>query len=267
MNYSYPPPPPAATSTPLGMEINQAALAGWTIISRDTHSAVLAKGGKVRHVMHGIISLLTCGVWLWGWAIVAILGARQTMTLTMDASGQVTRQGPKSRTPYLAGVAGLFVVLAIIGAVSGGGGGDSTATDDGDSTSQEADTQVAGPAKDAEKAAEKPKAKPKAKPTVVSASDLIKEFQDSEFTADKKYKGKTLKITGGVVATIDAQIFNDDKYDVSFNGGEDFEFLTITCRSVADKYLDNLAPGQDVTVVGEFKDGGDLGVEMKSCDF
>lgn len=70
-----------------------------------------------------------------------------------------------------------------------------------------------------------------------------------------------------MVATIDAQIFNDDKYDVSFNGGEDFEFLTITCRSVADKYLDNLAPGQDVTVVGEFKDGGDLGVEMKSCDF
>jgi hypothetical protein len=120
---------------------------------------------------------------------------------------------------------------------------------------------AAAPAKDEEKA------KPKAKPTVVSASDLIKEFEDSEFTADKKYKGKTLKITGGVVTSIDAQIFNDEKYDVSFNGGQDFEFLSITCQSVADKYLNNLAPGQEVTAVGEFKDGGDLGVVMKSCDF
>ena len=69
----------------------------------------------------------------------------------------------------------------------------------------------------------------------VSTEDLIKEFQDSEFTADKKYKGKTLKITGGVVSSIDAQIFDDDKYDVSFNSGREFEILSVNCRSVADK--------------------------------
>ena len=266
MNYSYPPPPPAASSTPLDMEINQAALAGWTIISRDTHSAVLAKGGKVRHVMHGIISLLTCGVWLWGWAIVAILGARQTMTLTMDAGGNVTRQGPKSRTPYLAGVAGLFVVLAIIGAVTSSGDDTSTAADTGDTTAQEADApadDAAAPAKEEEKA----KPKPKAKPIVIDASDLIKEFEASEFKADKKYKGKTLKITGGHVFSIDAQIFNEEKYDVSIQGGGDFEILSINCRGVADKYLESLEPNQDVTVIGEFEDGGDLGIEMKSCDF
>lgn len=265
MSNSYPPPPAAPGITPLDQAIHKAATDGWTVVNRDSHNAVLNKGGKVRHVMHGIISLLTCGVWLWGWAIVAILGAKQMMTLSMDANGHVTQQGPKSRTPYLAGVAGLFVVLAIIAALTGGGGDDSAATDTGGSAAQEADAQAddAAPAKDEEKT----EPKPKAKPMEVAASDLIKEFQDSEFTADKKYKGKTLKITGGAVTSIDAQILNDENYDVSFNGGQDFEFLSITCSNVADKYLDTLEPGQDVTVVGKFDDGGDLGVVMKSCDF
>ncbi len=266
MSNSYPPPTAAPGVTPLDQAIHKAATEGWTVVNRDSHNAVLNKGGKVRHVMHGIISLLTCGVWLWGWAIVAILGAKQMMTLSMDANGHVTQQGPKSRTPYLAGVAGLFVVLAIIGAVSGGGGDSTAADDSGDSTAQEADAQAdeaAAPAKDEEKA----KSKPKPKAIVIDASDLIKEFEDSEFKADKKYKGKTLKITGGHVFSIDAQVFNEDKYDVSIQGGGDFEILSINCRGVADKYLETLEPNQDVTVIGEFKDGGDLGVEMKSCDF
>lgn len=264
MSNSYPPPPAAPGVTPLDQAIHKAATDGWTVVNRDSHNAVLNKGGKVRHVMHGIISLLTCGVWLWGWAIVAILGAKQMMTLSMDANGHVTQQGPKSRSPYLAGVAGLFVVLAVIAALTGGGGEDTTATNGGDSAAQEAPVEeAAAPAKDEEKA----KPKPKAKPMVVSTEDLIKEFQDSEFTADKKYKGKTLKITGGVVSSIDAQIFDDEKYDVSFDSGGEFEILSVNCRSVAAKYLDTLEPGQEVTVVGKFDDGGDLGIEMKSCDF
>lgn len=261
MSNSYPPPPAAPGVTPLDEAVHKAATDGWTVVNRDSHNAVLNKGGKVRHVMHGIISLLTCGVWLWGWAIVAILGAKQMMTLSMDANGHVTQQGPKSRTPYLAGVAGLFVVLAILGATLPGGD-DTTATDSGDSAAAPSE-KAAAPAKDEKKT--EPKAKPK--PLVVSASDLIKEFEASEFTADKKYKGKTLKITGAVVSSIDAQMFNDKKYDVSMDGGGDFEILGIHCRGVANKYLETLEPGQDVTFVGEFDDGGDLGVEMKSCDY
>lgn len=260
---NYPPPPAANTGvTPLDQAIHKAATDGWTVVNRDSHNAVLNKGGKVRHVMHGIISLLTCGVWLWGWAIVAILGAKQVMTLSMDAGGNVTQQGPKSRTPYLAGVAGVFVVLAIIGSLTANGGDDTTATDGGDAAAAPAEGDAA-PAKDEEKA----KPKPKAKPIVIDASDLIKEFEASEFKADKKYKGKTLKVTGGHVFSIDAQVFNDEKYDVSIQGGGDFEILSINCRGVADKYLEGLEPNQDVTVIGEFEDGGDLGIEMKSCDF
>lgn len=269
MNYPYPPPPPPPPSgSPLDLEINKAVAQGWTLVSRDQYHAVLNRGGHVRHTMHGIISLVTLGTWLWGWAAVTILGARQAMTLTMDAGGHVRRQGPKSRAPYLAGLAALFVVFVIIVSVL---------PDDDSGTTTAADpatTESSAPAKAVDKtpspkAAAKPKPapKPKAKPVVVRATDLIKEFQDSEFTADKKYKDKTLRVTDGVVASVDAQFFNDDKYDVSFDGGGDFEILSITCRSVADKYLDHLAPGQSVTVTGKFVDGGDLGVQMKSCDF
>ena len=129
---NYPPPPPASGVTPLDQEIHKAVAEGWTLANRDTHNAVLNKGGKVRHVMHGIISLLTCGVWLWGWAIVAILGARQTMTLSMDAGGAVHRQGPKPRWPWVLGVVASFVLILSIGAAAGSGSGG-----DGGTTSAE----------------------------------------------------------------------------------------------------------------------------------
>lgn len=129
---NYPPPPPASGVTPLDQEIHKAVAEGWTLTNRDTHNAVLSKGGKVRHVMHGIISLLTCGVWLWGWAIVAILGARQTMTLMMDERGAVHRQGPKPRWPWVLGVVASFVLILSIGAATGSGTGE-----EGNNTSAE----------------------------------------------------------------------------------------------------------------------------------
>ena len=126
---NYPPPPPASGVTPLDQEIHKAVAEGWTLANRDTHNAVLSKGGKVRHVMHAIISLLTCGVWLWGWAIVAILGTRQTMTLRTDENGAVHRQGPKPRWPWALGVVASFILVLSIGAATGSGtGGDGTST-------------------------------------------------------------------------------------------------------------------------------------------
>lgn len=263
---NYPPPSPSSMPGPdpvqiLHNEISKAAASGWTVVSHQNGHAVLNRGGRVRHLMHGLISLFTCGIWLLGWAIVAILGARQIMTISVDEGGMVHRKDPKPRWPYVAGVVGAVAVVAILSAALGGGTDTSTASD-----SAEVAEGGAAPADEAAAPATKKK-EPKAKPIVVSAADLIKEFETSEFTADKKYKDKTLKITGGVVSSIDAQIFNDEKYDVSINGGGDYEILSITCASVSDKYLDKLEPGQKVTVTGKFKDGGDLGVEMKSCGF
>jgi hypothetical protein len=85
--------------------------------------------------MHGIISLLTCGVWLWGWAIVAILGARQVMTITVDQTGAVHRRGPKPRWPWVLGVVASFVLVLSIGAATGSETG-------GDGSNPSAETSV-----------------------------------------------------------------------------------------------------------------------------
>lgn len=173
MNYPPPPPPPPPPPAPTGPEqalshaIASAVAAGWQFVSRTENTAILSRGGHVRHLMHGIISLLTCGLWLFGWAIVAILGARQVLTFTVDEMGVVHRQDPKSRAPYVAGVIGVFILLAIIGSVlPGSDDTDSTATADS-TESQAATTSDTSSAPAKASAAAKPSAKPKPKPKPV----------------------------------------------------------------------------------------------------
>jgi hypothetical protein len=156
-----------------------------------------------------------------------------------------------------AGISALLV-LAVVSATAG---------DDSPSTATDSPTYSVTDNSNVPKsqpAAPKPKPKPK-KVLTVDAHKLVQEFEGSEFKADKKYDGKTLKITGGTVSSIDAQIWDEDKYDVSFADSDDF--WNITCENVKNKYLDVLSPGDDVTVVGKFKDGGDLGIQLKSCTF
>jgi hypothetical protein len=45
---------------------------GWRIESRTDHSAVLVKGKRVNHLLHLVLSLVTFGLWLPVWLIVAI---------------------------------------------------------------------------------------------------------------------------------------------------------------------------------------------------
>ena len=101
----------------------------------------------------------------------------------------------------------------------------------------------------------------KVEPVKVKASKLIKDFEKNELKADKTYKGKTLEVTG-VVEKIDTDFVDEDVYILSVGGGGDFEILTVNFRDVPEKQLDKLDKGDKVTVIGDFKDGGDLGVEI-----
>ncbi len=98
----------------------------------------------------------------------------------------------------------------------------------------------------------------------VKAAQIVKEFEDNELAADTKYKGKTLRITG-VVDEIDTDLWDEDKYILSLGDGGDFEFLFVNCNDMSTKELSTLKKGETVTVIGEFDDGGDLGVEVKDC--
>jgi hypothetical protein len=98
----------------------------------------------------------------------------------------------------------------------------------------------------------------------VYADELIEEFDDNELRADAKYKGKTLEVIG-VVTNIDAELFDDEKYILSMNGGGDWDFLTVSCYDIDPGILMNVDIGSTISVIGDFDDGGDLGVILKNC--
>ena len=116
---------------------------------------------------------------------------------------------------------------------------------------------------EAEKAeAEKAEAEKAASEVVtVGAAQIIQEFEDNELAADAKYKGKTLKITG-IVEKIDTELFDDSDYVLDLAGGGDFEILTVSVYDIPNEDLAAINKGDKVTVTADFKDGGDLGVEV-----
>lgn len=166
-------------------------------------------------------------------------------------------------------VVGVILVIAIGGAL--GGGGDDEATTASDSNSSESNESNAGSddqnadsgesdgnEADAEKADSGPK------PVTVRAAVITKEFEENELAADGKYKDKTLKVTG-VVDKIDADLFDGDQYILRIGAGTDFEIVTVNCNGMSTDELSTVNKGDKVTVLGEFEDGGDLGVELDDC--
>lgn len=103
------------------------------------------------------------------------------------------------------------------------------------------------------------------KPDVkVQATQIMKQFTDNEAAADGKYKGKTIQVTG-VVDKIDTELMDDEQYVIRIGGGSDFELFTVNCDDQSSKTVAKMKKGQKITVVGDFEDGGDLGVELENC--
>lgn len=165
--------------------------------------------------------------------------------------------------------AALVAIMVIASAAGAGGSGDDendqeTTSSDTSSNDNGADDTARKTAKDEPKDEAKDEAKPKPQALKVEATAIIKEFEQNEFAADQKYDDKTLQVSGRV-NKIDTDMFDSDKYILRIGGGGDFDFLTVNCEGLSKDELSALSVGQKVTVVGEFEDGGDLGVEMKDC--
>jgi hypothetical protein len=157
------------------------------------------------------------------------------------------------------------VLVVIIGSAAAGGGSDetpTTATDDSSSQSNEAGKKDKAASEKNSEPTKEAKPEPEAMP--VQAAAMVKEFEDNELSADAKYKDKTLKVTG-VVNKIDTELFDEDKYVLRLGGGGDFVFLTVNCHDMSTDELATLNKGDTATVIGEFDDGGDLGVEVNDC--
>ncbi len=174
-----------------------------------------------------------------------------------QAYAKASRPWFKKKRWWAAGV----VLVAV--AASMGSGGDSD-----DAVAKDATSKTEGDKSDKSSASESKKKeaeqKPAAKPMNIQAAAILKEFEGNEAAADIKYKEKLLRVTGEV-SKVDTELFDDSKYVIQVNGGGDFEFTSVNCNDQAPEDVAKIQIGQQITVIGTFDDGGDLGVELKDC--
>lgn len=99
----------------------------------------------------------------------------------------------------------------------------------------------------------------------VGVKKILKEFENNELAADEKYKGKVVEIKNGKVNKVDTDILNDKSYVLKIGSGGEYEVFTVSCTGLPKSVLSELEVGDRVRVAGEFKDGGDLGVDLENC--
>lgn len=148
------------------------------------------------------------------------------------------------------GTAMIVTIYGIAQAASGGGDDESSKVDQA-VAAQSGDKGDSKPAEDA-------------KPVdvmQVQAKAILKEFEENEAAADQKYSGKVLQVTG-IVDKIDTELFDEDEYIIQIGGGGEFEFFTVNADDQSADAVASLKKGDKITVIGEFEDGGDLGVEL-----
>ncbi len=65
---------------------------GWRIENQSDYQATMIEGKKVNHVLHLILSIVTVGLWLVVWIIMAIVGGEKRHFVAVDEFGNVTTQ-------------------------------------------------------------------------------------------------------------------------------------------------------------------------------
>lgn len=76
--------------------ISTKTMQGFVIADRNDKGlvAVLMKPGeKINHLLHFIISLVTCGLWLFVWAFLALVnGKEQRVRISIDDGGNINEE-------------------------------------------------------------------------------------------------------------------------------------------------------------------------------
>ncbi len=76
----------------LAMAIQREVAAGQRVESQSDLNAILVSGKPVNHVLHLILSLVTCGAWAIVWIVLAFVGGERRIVLNVDDYGNVLRQ-------------------------------------------------------------------------------------------------------------------------------------------------------------------------------
>lgn len=149
----------------------------------------------------------------------------------------------------LIGVAVVFVGLMVLGMIIG----DDTKTASVESTASNEPVKAVAPETK----------QPKEEVITVGVEELCTSYEKNEVAADKKYKGKLIKITGKV-DDIKKDIL-DDLY-VTLKRQKDFELCQPQCffDDEHEDQLANLNKGQTVTIIGR-ADGLFMNVIIKEA--
>jgi hypothetical protein len=79
---------------PLQQAIARCTAEGWHLRTATTNTAVMTfrHGGDINHVMHGLLSLFTCGAWLAVWLFIVVSNPEHTMLIMVNEAGEVSYQ-------------------------------------------------------------------------------------------------------------------------------------------------------------------------------
>ena len=87
--------PPAQWTTDqrraaLATNLQLAVKKGWRVESQTDFQANLVKGHRTNHILHLILSIVTFGLWLIVWLIVALTNKENRRVVTVDEYGRIS---------------------------------------------------------------------------------------------------------------------------------------------------------------------------------
>src|SRR5262245_28944677 len=74
----------------LDRAIAYAASQGWRLETRSDFQATVVKGHRTNHILHLILTVITLGIWLIVWILVALLGGEKREFIAVNEIGQVS---------------------------------------------------------------------------------------------------------------------------------------------------------------------------------
>jgi hypothetical protein len=76
----------------LARQLQASVARGLRIESQSDYQAVLVEGKPVNHVLHAIITIVSCGLWGIAWIIIAVTGGEKREMIVVDEFGNVQLQ-------------------------------------------------------------------------------------------------------------------------------------------------------------------------------
>ncbi len=80
---------PLPTVHILDAEVARYVSSGWAVESQSETMAVMVAGGQPNHVLHLLVTLITCGLWALVWFLIAATSRKHRVSLVVNPDGTV----------------------------------------------------------------------------------------------------------------------------------------------------------------------------------